>query len=255
LNNYAINLAWTSKKKKDKYLAINLFKESLNYPMPRKLVRAEVYGNIANIYSNMNLNMRALPYYDKALKLDNRNTKIRFDYIKLLFLLGKIEEADKNADILISSNVKNPDYYNLKGFILLWKKQEIEALQYFQKALNFDPYNYKNILINTGFALSELGFYKKAEWFYKYSVKYKPQTDVYEIFLLIENSIKSGDLKKADSFTDILFDNFSIYQILSDLKKIEKIKTHPPLKKSNFDFFIKEKIIKTIEKAENKKVF
>jgi tetratricopeptide (TPR) repeat protein len=255
LNNYAINLAWNSNRKQDKYIAIELFKKSLDYRMPRKLVRAEVYGNIANVYSNLGENTNALSYYQKALALDQGNTKIRFEFAKTLFLLGDLEKAQINADILLKSGVKNPDYYNITGFILLWKDCPGEALTFFEKALSYDPYNYKSILINTGYALSELGYYDRAEWFYKYVVKYKPQMGIYEFFLLIENSIKSNNHKKADYFSDLLFDNFPLYNILAELKNLDQKKTHPPLRKSNIDFFIREKMNKILKKAENEEVF
>jgi tetratricopeptide (TPR) repeat protein len=255
LNNYAINLAWNGKKKQDKYIAIELFKKSLEYRMPRKLVRAEVYGNIANVYSNLGENKLALFYYEKALNLDQNNTKIRYEFTKNQFLLGDLDNALLNANILIKSGVKNPDYYNIYGFILLWKNKPKDGLNSFQEALRLDPYNYKNILINTGYALSELGYYNKAEWFYKFSVQYKPQMSIFDFLLLIENSIKSNNYKKTDYFLDLLFDNFPLYKIFAELKNLDKKRTHPPLCKATIDFFIKEKMDKILKKAANEKVF
>ena len=81
-------------------------------------------------------------------------------------MMGKWEEGMQEADWLIANkkNYIDPDYFKLKGFILLWQYQPEEALVYFRKALKMEPEN-SSVLLNTGVSLSLIGDSNSAELF------------------------------------------------------------------------------------------
>ncbi len=73
-------------------------------------------------------------------------------------MMGQWEEGTEEADRLIANkkNYLDPDYFKLKGFILLWQNKPEKALVYFRKALEMEPNN-PAVLLNTGVALSLMG--------------------------------------------------------------------------------------------------
>ena len=244
LNVLAIELAWGENITPDRYAnALVLFKKSLFLNKPRNFLEADIIGNIASIYYHNGDYQKAVELYKEALKIDPEFLKVRYDLIKPLILMEKWEEASENADVLISNSKGyiNEDYFNLKGFILLWQKRPKEALRYFKKALSRAP-NKSNILFNTGVALSLMGSHKNAEWFLHRAAQ-KSTGDIMILFCLIENSLRANDGSSAEKYTEKLFALFALKTIETNLKMLSRNYRSAPLSQELIYPIIKRKLV------------
>lgn len=231
VNVLAIDLAWGDNVTPDRYeIALALFEKSLGMYKSRNSLEADIIGNIASIYyNNKHEYKKAVQLYKNALKIDPDYLKIRYDLIKPLILMGKREEASKNADLLLSKSSFNENYYNIKGFILLWQKRHKEALLYFRKALALAPKK-SSILLNTGVALSLMGKHKNAEWFLKRAAQ-NSYRDIMVFFCLIENSLRSGNVSNAERYTERLFASFDSKTIINKLEMLPRNYESAPVSK------------------------
>lgn len=231
LNVLAIDLAWGDNVTPDRYeIALALFEKSLAMYKSRNSLEADIIGNMASIYyNNKHEYKKAVQLYKKALKINPDYLKIRYDLIKPLILMEKWEEASKNADLLLSKSSVNENYYNIKGFILLWQKRHEEALLYFRKALALAP-NKSNILLNTGVAFSLMGEHKNAESFLKKAAQ-NSYNDIMVFFCLIENSLRSGNVSNAEKYTERLFASFDLKTIINKLEILPRNYESAPVSK------------------------
>ena len=90
----------------------------------------------------------------------------------------------------------------LKGTILLKRGQFDEALSYFKKCLNRDPFE-KKALLNIGIAYNLMAQYERAEWYFKILHNRYTEDRLYLLWL-IETSVKSDDTPGMDRYTDKL---------------------------------------------------
>ena len=171
-------------------------------------------------------------------------------------MLNKREKALLEVNVLIGKSGENinPDYYHFKGFILLWQNRPEEALVFFQKALKRDPYNMPKILISTGCALSRIGEYQRAEWFYKLAQANLPLS-IQTFFMLIENSLKAGKMEQAIQYGKLIFSEFDIFSILRQLKQSENQHKTIPIDKALITPLIKKVFSEIYNEAEEKKIF
>jgi len=245
LNVLAIELAWGENVTPNRYeKAIVLFKKSLFLNKPRNFLEADIIGNIASIYYHRNEYQKAVKLYKQALEISPGFLKVRYDLIKPLVLMEKWEEASENADMLISNSKGyiNYNYFNIKGFILLWQKKPKEALRYFRKALSLAP-NESNILINTSVALSLMGSHKNAEWFLHRAAQ-KSSGDIMIYFSLIENSLRADDESNAEKYTEKLFTLFSLKTIETNLEALSRNRRSAPVSQELIYPIIKRKLMK-----------
>jgi len=245
LNVLAIELAWGENVTPHRYeKALVFFKKSLLLNKPRKFLEADIIGNIASIYFHRNEYQKAVKLYKQALEISPEFLKVRYDLIKPLILMEKWEEASKNADLLISNSKGyiNDDYFNIKGFILLWQKKPKEALRYFRKALSLAP-NKSNILINTGVALSLMGSHKNAEWFLHRAAQNSIGGDIMIYFSLIENSLRADDVASADKYTEKLFASFNLKTIKANLNILSRNYRFAPVSQKLIAPIIKNKLM------------
>ncbi len=236
--NMALTLAWGNDATwKTKRLALGLLKTALQLNLHREDLSAEIYGNMASLFLHWGNYERAVELYQKGLQADPGFVKNRCDLIQPLFRLGRLEEALSQAEKLVDhpAGKNNPDYYNIYGFLLLWQQKPARALDFFQKALDIDPYNFPNIILNTGCALSRAGHYARAEWFYNYwfhkgRKRYSP--DMIPFFLLIENSERSGNHEKSMAYAKKLLAAFNLVSVLEKLRFMEFQRETVPLEKN-----------------------
>jgi len=162
--------------------------------------------------------------------------------------LGRWEESSKNADIIILKGSVRSEYYNIKGFILLWQGRPEDALPYFRKALSLAPKN-NSILLNTGVALSLMGKHKNAEWFMQRAAQNSPN-DIMVLFSQIENSLRADDSLGAEKYTERLFTLFSLKSIQTKLKTISKGYHSAPVSLELITPIIKKNLIEMSKKIE-----
>ena len=243
LNTLAIELAWGNYSiNPHRYdLALKLFEKSLNMYIPRPSLKAEIIGNMASIYYNNKHNYKkAVFLYKKALDFQPGNLKIRNDLISPLVMMGKWKQALENANFIISRQKGNENYYNIKGFILLWQKKYKKALVYFKKALALSP-NRNDILLNAGVAFSRTGNYNAAERILEKVLK-NSHENIMVFFSLIENSIRADKPADAEKYTKRLFTLFKIQTIENKLKGLQKNYRSAPISKSIILPFIEKEL-------------
>ena len=167
VSSLAIQLAWGAMPTPLQYdVALAMFQKALVLTKAQKFLISDIFNNIGIIYYHRGEYQKSVEAYQKGLEIDPSFFKMRYDLISSLIMMGKWEEGAEEADRLIADKkiFIKPDYFKLKGFILLWQNQPEEALSYFRKALEMEPNN-KAVLLNTGVALGLMGDSNNAEFF------------------------------------------------------------------------------------------
>ena len=217
------NLAWQIARGSDpgtgKYdLALKLYEKSLSLQKTRKRSNPIILNNMAGIYLKKGNVPKAVGLIKKALDINPHYKKGHYDLIKILIGCGRWDEASEHADILVAKAQKHEGYLNIKGFILLKQKKHSEAIEYFQKSLRIAP-KFKTTLMYMGAALSLSGEYSRADWFLRRANNILPES-IMPLFCLIENSVKAGNIKNAERYSERLLDSFSIIAVIDQLKRL-----------------------------------
>ncbi|MFO8048362.1 MAG: tetratricopeptide repeat protein, partial [Desulfosudaceae bacterium] len=226
ITNVAVELAWGERSTPARHrLAVKLLQKALTLEPPNRGFRARIYDNLGSVYQRLAEPEQALAAYEAAWQADPGFLKAGYHRAVPLMRLGRWEEAEAAADELLdrarqrSGGKVNPDYYALKGLILLWRNRPAEALDWYQKALAADPYNLPRILAATGSALSRSGHFERAAWYYKLAQQRRP-LKMMTFFLLIENSVRAQDQAAAARYARNMFAQFEVYAILRKLKDL-----------------------------------
>jgi tetratricopeptide (TPR) repeat protein len=233
VNNIAAYIGWgkaASPEKKE--LAIRLFTRAAAMNHPSVLFRARIYDNIGTLSAELGKSGPAEAAYRKAIDLDEKFLKARYNLARLLAATAQWEKALAAADELISASrgTARPEYYETRGFVLLWMSKPDEALDSLRQSLNMGLFRSSQTLLYTGCVLSRLGRFDQAERFYKLAQGQQPLQPLI-FFLLIENSIRAGDRPAAERFARILFSERNVYDILKTLKKLPEPGRTVPLDK------------------------
>jgi predicted Zn-dependent protease len=161
--------------------------------------------------------------------------------------MGNWREAENNIDLLLEKDSNNPEYYNLKGFILLWQNRAKESLGYFKKALLLAP-GESRILLNAGVSLSMTGQNQKANFFLNLASRNCPN-DMIVFLALIENNIKGGNRDDAKFHTERLIKSFSSDEIKATLAKLSNLYESAPISKEIIAPWLEKKIPERIKKG------
>ena len=117
----------------------------------------------------------AIQYYTSAIDLEPGSYEAHYQLGLYYQNNGYLEEAISEYDYIIlniDSTVANP-FYN-KGYIEMIYKAEFEqAIEYFSKALEFDP-NYSDAWYNRGFCHELSGDYRRAREDFQQTLKLSP---------------------------------------------------------------------------------
>lgn len=110
----------------------NLFFQTQNSDIIENLLA------IANLYWLINILDSAAYYYELCLQIDSSNMTANNNYAYFLAINDKdISKACRLASAAINSEPNNPYYLDTYGYVLFKQKKYKEALQYFNKALEF----------------------------------------------------------------------------------------------------------------------
>ena len=119
----------------------------------------------------------ALEYYSNVLQIDPANANANYARAKLLQDLGKIDEAIKGYEAILTSN-KNCEncYYNLGAIYLEIKNDPKKALEQFTKAIEINP-NYVEAYFARGYTYTKLKDKESAKADYNMCLKIQPNYD------------------------------------------------------------------------------
>ncbi|NNL41872.1 MAG: tetratricopeptide repeat protein, partial [Desulfobacterales bacterium] len=198
-------------------VALKLYEKSLLLQKSRKNIYPAILDNMAGIYFKKGNFPKAVDLLENALNIDPKYTKGRFNLIKILITQGRWKDASKHADKLVSIAENHEGYLNIKGFILIKQKKPNEAIKYLQQSLRLAP-NFKTTLLYMGAALSLSGEYSRADRFLRRANNIPPES-IMPLFCLIENSMKAGNIKNAERYTDRLLASFSLIAVRDQLMR------------------------------------
>jgi len=116
----------------------------------------------------------AIYYINEAIKRDNDNALYWYDLAYCYAKKGMLEEAMMAVQQSIALYENNPEAYNLRGTLLVYKNYINEALENFMKALENDQKN-STALSNIGNIYFKKQEFQRAEYFYQESLKYNPR--------------------------------------------------------------------------------
>ncbi len=215
ITNLAIQLAWGPDPTPLQYdVALAMFKKAMSLNTAHDFLTSDIINNIGSIYYHRGAYQKAVDTYKQGLEMDPEFLKMRYDLTNAYIMMGKWEAAAGEAHQLVTNkkNYLKPEYFNVKGFILLWQNQPENAIVSFRKALEMAPKN-PAVLLNAGVALSQLGEWEKADAVLK-TVAKKTSGDLRPVYALIENSARAGDMQNAEKYSEKMFADFGIQTIL-----------------------------------------
>lgn len=100
---------------------------------------ATVLSDLAARYAKKENYEKTAEHLNRLLYLTPNNVDERTKLVFAYFTLKRFDEAQKQVEELIRQNPNQAEVYNLKGTILLEKKQNAEAVTQFEKALQLKP--------------------------------------------------------------------------------------------------------------------
>jgi len=242
LNVLAIDLGWRKNATFDDLdKAIVLLKKSLPLYKSNNFQIGDIWGNIANLYRKKGEIEKAIQYYEQILKIDPLYIKVRFELAQSLILIQRWEEASRHLNFVINKGSLNSDYFNLKGFVLLWQNRPKEALPHLRQALSISP-NKGSILLNIGVALTQMESGKNAEWFLRRASQSFPE-DIIPLFCLIENRIRANDTIGARQYAKNLLSLHSLQSIKETLAELPENFRFAPVSWQLISPVIKEALV------------
>lgn len=199
--------------------AMTLFRKSM-YLDDNTRHKPEVISliNMANVYAKQkNDYERVVEIYKRVLSLKPDYSPVKYHLSLALIQIGKMEEALVYIEQLLSKYPESVKYLNAKAFILMKQNDLKNALIYLIKAIEKAPDDEK-ILLNIAFLKNMSGEYVSAEHYLKRLHTRYPK-NITALLFLIENSVDSGNIRKAERYANNVISEFSYKQISNSLKQ------------------------------------
>lgn len=176
--------------------------------------------NLANISAGRDQNYEeAIHMYHRILELNPSFYPARYHLTQSLIHTGDTKSANEQIKKLL---VKDPDsinYLKIQAMILLQQNKVDQALTYLIKAVQINPDD-ENVRILLGSAKYMTGRHEAAKIQFEraYALSGKKTT---ALFLLIQNSFKSGDIQNMDGYAEQLVSTVDAVSIADSLHLIE----------------------------------
>lgn len=202
--------------------ALWINKVSLSKQWARHTFPSITLYNMAKIYTYKHDYEKALSLYDQSLSIDPSYLLAMYSKAELLATLGRWQEAEKLAHVLVSKKVIPWDDLNLMGYILLKQHQPEKALGYLRRADLISPQNPK-IYTNIGVSMTLLKQYRRADWFLIQASQMVPG-DIVPLLALVVNHIQSQNKAYLRIDLDHLFKRFPLDAIREALLNLSEDK-------------------------------
>ena len=228
--NVAISLAWDKNVTPMQFeVALALFEKalSLNHAIERN--KSLIWRNIGLIHLRRGMYEQAITAFEQSLRIDPFFREVLFDLVTAKILTGNWDAASAQLDVIYPAAKKGaaPDYYKMKGYILLWQDQPENALELLRKGLDMEPEN-SDVLLNTGVALSRLGNHTQADHYLKKARTISPGK-IRNHYALIENSARAGEIEKAKLYARQMLAKFSINSVFDSFETMRDNFRTPPI--------------------------
>ena len=171
-------------------------------------------------YYQTNEDEAAIPFFNKAIELDSKNSKYyRYKAIAQLYM-GKPNESIETVDKAIEVNGESPKLWTLKGDISLQMENEASALLFYKKATEMEECSERAYMM-TGQIHSDRGNPEEAlKSYYMVIERFGPESDSYENSLYnigLSEYLSENYSKSEEAYTKLLERNPDDYQVTSKL--------------------------------------
>lgn len=210
------NIAAQFKEQKDYRKALAMYQRSLELqdPVPQRS-RALALTNMANIYIELRNFPMAVRLLRAALNADPDNALARFNLIRPLAELDRMEEASAIAAALLHNGPAHPEYLNIKGFLLYRQGRFDDALSFLRAALHKNPGHF-NARINLGMTLSRRGYFEQAKRLLEPLLQEYPK-DPTVLLCLIDNAMQADQPEDIETYSNRLFYHASVTEVMARL--------------------------------------
>jgi len=160
------------------------------------------YRMLADYYFAEGDSDRALAEYASLHNAHAKDLLVSKNYIELLLLKNRVDEADKLTEELLSSKVKDRDALMFRGQIQLRRGKVNEAIQTLQSAIANNP-NLAAAHYQLGLALNQRGERDRAMSEWQQAVRIQPtMNDAYRA--LAGASLRDGDMESLERYASEL---------------------------------------------------
>ncbi len=218
------NLASLYYQRKGGYdIAIALNKKALTLEDKRPdYSRMVSYDNLQFNYMQKKEFDKAVFYGQKAVEAYPDSNNARYNYIVSLLSTNRLEEAEKQVDILIHGK-KRPDiaYLYLKAHLMLKMDRPHEAKPYILKSFKLSPLNAKSQMY-LGLYHFHLHHSDRADHYLRLAIDGMSFDDqLFLYFVLVENAINSGRFDIKNIYLNQILSRFTLPGILSKITEME----------------------------------
>jgi len=187
----------------DLYKVIRLCEQAMHlYDSKKQNAERLSLVNIASAYARMENYEKAVKLYEKAVHLDPDKQKDRYHLLLALIHTGQLEKAATQADRLLSETPAKIKYLNKRAFIHLKNGEPADAIPYLIKVMQRDPADIR-ANISLGLVKLKLEAYAAAAHFLQRVPNQSPER-MTALLLLTENSVRAGDMQKAEEYAQKL---------------------------------------------------
>ena len=152
--------------------AISILEEGIKKVIDNQLLEIQFYSLVAEAYRGIGNHEKSDDYYEKALKLDPENLLILNNYSYFLSLRQKkLDIAEKMSKKTILAEPENYTYLDTYAWVLFKSGNLKKALEYIEKAFQFNGSGDPDILEHYGDILDKLGKKSEAVRYWKLSIE------------------------------------------------------------------------------------
>jgi len=152
--------------------AISILEEGIKKVIDNQLLEIQFYSLVAEAYRGIGNHDKSDDYYEKALKLDPENLLILNNYSYFLSLRQKkLDIAEKMSKKTILAEPENYTYLDTYAWVLFKSGNLKKALEYIEKAFQFNGSGDPDILEHYGDILDKLGKKSEAVRYWKLSIE------------------------------------------------------------------------------------
>ena len=200
--------------------ALEFYQKAAQLKMHRRSHRARLYGNIANIYYRTGDYDAAEVYFKRAVDIAPFSKYNRYRLAETLYQQQKWQAALAHVNILLYKYPKSYDYLVLKGKILIYNNDSVEALRSFRAAIRIDSKRPEG-LTYAGAVLITFKAYERSEKLLKLALTFEPN-NLLTYLRLVDVNLRRGHLSDAKALTRHIVTSATVSDFDASLRELSK---------------------------------